>query len=139
MKKCHKGDSFHLIRSVAPALFLNSISVSILKKRSNSFRIERKMCRVWIEIESLKTGAGILDLFCFDRGTVSGITIIWPLMLNLHQLTSVTSGNKLKGTKSPYSEKGQALNYVLPLQQNSQTPRSAFFTRVYPLSCSHSP
>jgi len=36
------------------------------------------------------------------------------------------------------SEKGQALNYVLPLQQNSQTPRSAFFTRVYPLSCSHS-
>ena len=38
-----------------------------------------------------------------------------PLMLNLHQLTSVTSGNK--GTKSPYSEKGQALNYVLPLQQ----------------------
>ena len=49
MKKCHKGDSFHLIRSVAPALFLNFFSVSILKKRSNSFCIERKMCRVWIE------------------------------------------------------------------------------------------
>jgi hypothetical protein len=33
MKKCHKGDSFHLIRSVAPALFLNWFSVSILKKK----------------------------------------------------------------------------------------------------------
>lgn len=44
------------------------------------------MCRVWIEMESLKTGAGILDLFCFDRGTVSGITIIRPIALILPKL-----------------------------------------------------
>lgn len=36
-------------------------------------------------MESPKTRAGVLDLFCFDRGTVtvSGITIIRPIALTL--------------------------------------------------------
>ncbi|KAH0655368.1 hypothetical protein KY285_030250 [Solanum tuberosum] len=40
-------------------------------------------------MESPKTGARVLDLFCFDRGTVtvSGITIIRPIALILPSLT----------------------------------------------------
>uniref|UniRef100_A0A3Q7HN54 NADH:ubiquinone oxidoreductase 30kDa subunit domain-containing protein n=1 Tax=Solanum lycopersicum TaxID=4081 RepID=A0A3Q7HN54_SOLLC len=40
-------------------------------------------------MESPKTGAGVLDLFCFDRGTitVSGITIIRSIALILPSLT----------------------------------------------------
>lgn len=66
--------------------FFVEIGVQSAEKRSNKFRIERKMCWVWIEIESLKTGAGICYLFCFDRGTVSGITIIRPIALILPKL-----------------------------------------------------
>ncbi|KAI9391232.1 hypothetical protein POPTR_007G062021v4 [Populus trichocarpa] len=33
-------------------------------------------CRVWIEIESPKTGASVFYLFCFDRGAVSRIRIV---------------------------------------------------------------
>lgn len=59
-----------------------------LKKRSN-FVYKDMGFRVQIEMESPKTRAGVLDLFCFDRGTVtvSGITIIRPIALILPSLT----------------------------------------------------
>ena len=56
-------------------------------------------------MESPKTRAGVLDLFCFDRGTVtvSGITIIRPIALTLI-LPSLTQKRESKSTPQAKDE-----------------------------------